>query len=84
MIAVVPEPERCDSALIADPLPVAQVVTPSVKIEGDHTDDVASATQACKSGFINKAVTNLGIRVEILIPMSGDMSLGGDGEADRA
>ena len=31
MIAVVPKPERCDSVLITDPLPVTQVVTSSVR-----------------------------------------------------
>ena len=71
-----PELERCVSALIADPLPITPMVSPSVRIEGDHPDDVAHATEACKSGSIDEAVTNLGMGADISIPMSGDLSLG--------
>lgn len=71
VIAVVPKPERCVSTLIANPLPITPVVSPSVKIEGDHPEDVARTTEACKSRSIGEAVT-----ADISIPMSGDLSSG--------
>ena len=58
MIVALPESKLCASALIIDPPHVASEVTPSIRIEGDHLDEVASATEASKFTFIGKVVTN--------------------------
>ena len=61
MIVALPESKLCASALIIDRPHVASEVTPSVRIEGDHLDEAASATEASKFGFIGKVVTNWGM-----------------------
>ena len=61
MIVALPESKLCASALIIDPLHVTSEVTPSVRIEGDHLGEAASATEASKFGFIGKVVTNWGM-----------------------
>lgn len=74
--ATVPESKRCASALNVDPLHVASMVRPSVRIEGDHSDEAASATEASKFGFISEAVTNRGTEDKNRILMADDSSVG--------
>ena len=76
MTAAVPESERCASALNVDPLHVTLMVTPSIRIEGDQSDEAASATEASKFGFIGEVVTNWGTEYENWIPMASDSSVG--------
>ena len=58
VIAVVPESKVCASAPNSDPIQVASVVSLLVRLEGDHSDEVASATEVSKLGFICMEVTN--------------------------
>ena len=74
--AVVPESEVCASALNDDPIQVTLVVSLLVRLEGGHPDEVASAMEVSKFGFIGEAVTNRGKGDENHTPMAGDLSVG--------
>ena len=58
VIAVVLESKVCASAPNGDPIQVASMVSLPVRLEGDHLDKVASATEVSKLGFIGMEVTN--------------------------
>ena len=74
--AAVPESEVCASTFNGDPIQVASVVSLPVKLKGDQLDEVASAMEVSKFGFIGEAVTNRGKGDENHTPMAGDLSVG--------
>ena len=76
VIAVVPKSKVCASAPNSDPIQVASVVSLLVRLEGDHSDEVASATEVSKLGFIGEAVTNQGKGDKNHTPMASDLSVG--------
>ena len=74
--AAVPESKVCASALNGDPIQVASMVSLPVRLEGDHLDEVASATKVSKFGFIGEAVTNRGKGDENHTPMASVLNVG--------
>ena len=52
-----PELELCASTLNVDPVNVTLVVSLLASLEGDNPNEVGSAMEASKFGFIREAVT---------------------------
>ena len=76
MTATMPESVACAFALNGDPIQVASMVSLPVRLVSDHPDEVASATEISKLGFIGEEVTNRRKRDETHTPIAGDLSVG--------